>query len=67
MKSSKVITILIVALFPLGILYCIGKNLWSRDWTSFLGGLFLFLGGMVVTVVWLRPNIIDSIKNFFIR
>lgn len=64
-NKSLVKRLLLIALFPIGMLYCIGKNLWSKDLASFLGGIFLFLAGFIVSIVLLRPDIIDKIVSFF--
>ena len=65
MGKSKLFRLIMIIFFPLGILYCIGKNLWNKDLVSFLGGIFLFGGGFIVCIVCLRPDIIQSIVSFF--
>ena len=64
-KLNKVLTIIMIILFPLGIVYCICKNLFSGNFASFLGGVLLFAGGFIVSVVLLRYDIIQSIGAFF--
>ena len=49
---KKFMTILMVLIFPLGVIYCLGKNLFNRDFVAFLGGVFLFLGGFGLSL-WL--------------
>ena len=62
---KKTIRIVMMVLFPLGIIYCVGKNLFSGNFASFMGGVFLFVLGFVVSVCWLRPDIFQSIISFF--
>ena len=64
---KKVLNIILVILFPLGIIYCIGKNLFSGNFASFLGGIMLFALGFVLCVFWLRPDIVEPIITFFGR
>ena len=61
---KKIGTILLVILFPLGILYCIGKNLFTGNFASFLGGVFLFAVGFVVSIVLFRPDIVEPVIQF---
>ena len=63
-KLKKVLTIIMIVIFPLGIIYCIGKNLFNGNFVTFLGGVFLAVIGFVVCVIWLRPDIIQSIVSF---
>lgn len=62
---KKIITITAIILFPLFMLYCIGKNLWNRGLIEFLGGLFLLITGFIIAVFVLRPDIVEPIINFF--
>ena len=64
-KKNKIIKTLMIIFLPLGILYCVGKNLFNGNFATFMGGVCLFLGGIVVATIWLRPDIIQSIVKFF--
>lgn len=64
-KLNKVLTIIMIILFPIGIVYCIGKNLFSGNFAPFLGGLILFLGGFVLAMFLLRPDLVEPIISFF--
>lgn len=64
-KINKILTILLIILFPIGMLYCIGKNLFSRNFTSFLGGICLLVAGFLLCVFLLRPDIVEPIFEFF--
>ena len=64
-KGNKILTLLLIIFFPLGIVFCIGKNLFSRDFWSFLGGLLLFACGFVLAIYLFRYDIIEPIITFF--
>ena len=61
---NKILTIIMIILFPLGIIYCIGKNLFSDNFASFLGGIFIFILGVGLSIYYLRPDILEPILNF---
>ena len=54
-----------IIIFPLGIIYCVGKNLFNGNFAAFLGGIFLFIGGFVLALFVLRPDIVEPILTFF--
>lgn len=58
--------IVLVVLFPLGVIYCVGKNLFSGNFSAFLGGVFLFAIGFGLSVYLLRPDIVENILRFFV-
>ena len=62
---KKVLRIILIVLFPLGIIFCIGKNLFSGNFVSFLGGVLLFGLGFLLALWTLRPDLVEPIKNFF--
>lgn len=64
-KLSKELKIIMIVLFPIGIIYCIGKNLFGSNFVAFLGGLFLLIIGFVLAIFLLRPDIVEPIFNFF--
>lgn len=64
-KLNKILTIIMIILFPLGIIYCIGKNLFNGNFASFLGGWFLFGLGFVFCIILLRPDISEPVFEFF--
>lgn len=52
-KVFKIIlTVLIIILFPLGMLYCIGKALFAdkRNFVTYLGMFFIFILGFCLCV-----------------
>lgn len=58
---------LMIILFPIGILYCIGKAMFYRgDFTTFLGCLLVaiiaFIGGGIV--LYYNPGIAEFIEEF---
>ena len=63
-KLKKIATIIMIVLFPLGMIYCIGKNLFSGNFASFLGGVCLFIVGFILAIFLLRPDIVEPIINF---
>ena len=64
-NKSKIFRTIMIILFPLGILYCVGRNLFKSDFASFLGGLFLLAGGFVLAIFLLRPDLVEPIISFF--
>ena len=62
---KRLLRIFLIVLFPLGIIYCIGKNLFSGNFVSFLGGIFLFACGFALSVYLLRPDLVEPIIRFF--
>ena len=64
-RFSKVLNILLVIFFPVGIIYCIGKNLFGGNFSTFLGGLLLFASGFVLALFLLRPDIVKPVLSFF--
>ena len=61
---KKIATILMIVLLPIGMIYCIGKNLFNGNFASFLGGISLFVIGFVLAIVLLRPDIVEPIISF---
>ena len=64
-KLKKIFRIMLIVLFPLGVLFCIGKNLFSGNFVGFLGGLFLFVIGAIVGLIIFAPEVYQPIINFF--
>ena len=62
---KKWIKIILIVLFPLGMLYCIGKNLFSRSFASFLGAIFLFGLGMLLAIYLFRFDLIQTFLSYF--
>lgn len=58
---KKLLKVLLVLIFPLGMLYCIGKNLFSGNAASFLGGVLLLAIGFILAVGLLRHDLIDLV------
>jgi hypothetical protein len=61
---KKIATIIMIVLLPLGMIYCIGKNLFNGNFASFLGGVSLLVVGFVLAIVLLRPDIVGPIISF---
>lgn len=72
-KTGKIIlTVLMIILFPLGIVYCIGINLFAgKKFTAFLGGVLLFGVGMLLAIYLVRPEYYviawEYVKGWFIK
>ena len=64
-SKSKFLRIILIVLFPLGIIYCVGKNLFSGNFVTFLGGVLLFGLGFLLALWTLRPDLVEPIINFF--
>lgn len=64
---KKIIRILLMVLFPLGILFCIGKCLFSGGFYNFLGGIFLFAAGIGLSIYFFRYDLIQSVLLFIER
>jgi hypothetical protein len=62
---KKILNTLLIIFFPLGVLYCVGKNLFSGNFASFLGGIFLVCIGFCLAIYFLRPDLIEQILVFF--
>lgn len=60
-KPTKII---LWILFPLGLLYCIGKSLFGGSFANFLGGVTLFGIGMLVSIYFFRPDIVSPVITF---
>lgn len=54
---KKIITIILIILFPLGILYCMIHTI-AKDFPSFLGGIFLVGAGIVLGIYIVKPEIV---------
>ena len=61
---QTLLTILLIVFFPLGILFCVGKNLFSGGFTQFLGGILLFAAGAVLAIYFLRYDLIEPVIVF---
>lgn len=64
---EKVIKTLLIIFFPLGIVYCVGKNLFRDSFACFLGGIFLCAIGAALAIYFLRPDIVQQIIEFFMQ
>ena len=64
-KGSKILRLILIILFPLGIVYCVGKNLFNGNFVSFLGGVCLFALGFLLALWTLRPDLVQPIISFF--
>jgi hypothetical protein len=58
---NKFLRNLLIIFFPLGVIYCVGRNLFAGNFASFLGAVFIFLGGFIVAILLLRPDILQTI------
>jgi hypothetical protein len=61
---NKILTIIMIIIFPLGIIYCVGKNLFNGNFASFIGGILLFVMGFVLAIFLLRPDLVEPIISF---
>lgn len=69
---KTILIVLLVVLFPLGILYCVGRALFAdnRNFATYLGILFIFLGGFALCVGMFWRDLpwvitaIEWVKNF---
>ena len=71
-KGKIILTVLMIILFPLGIVYCIGINLFAgKKFAAFLGGVLLFGVGMLLAIYLVRPEYYviawEYVKGWFIR
>ena len=66
-ELNKKTKMLLVILLPLGIVYCIGKNLFGSNFVAFLGGVLIFAAGFLLALFLLRPDIVEPIVNLFSR
>ena len=62
---KKILSIMMIVLFPVGILYCVGKNLFSGNFATFMGGVLLFASGFVLALFLLRPDVVAPVASFF--
>lgn len=64
---KKIFKVLLIILFPLGIIYCIGQNLFSKNFAGFLGAIFILGGGVLLGIYIKDPqffiNLWESIKS----
>ena len=69
---KTILTVFLIVLFPLGIIYCIGRALFAdnRNFASYLGMIFLFIGGFALCaglfwkdLPWMVTSI-DWVKGF---
>lgn len=61
---KKLIKWLSIILFPLGIIYCVGKNLFSGNLSQFLGGIFMSFIGAGIAIYFLRYDLVEPIISF---
>lgn len=58
-KLKKLQTILLIIIFPLGVLYCILHTL-GYDLCTFLGSIFLLAIGILLGIYIVEPQLIQS-------
>ena len=66
---KKYLERLMIILFPIGILYCIGKALFYRgDFTAFIGCLLIGAGGLIGggIILYYNPSIAEFIEEFIV-
>lgn len=59
---KKLFSILMVIIFPLGILYCVIHTL-GREFSTFLGSIFLLGIGILVGIYIVEPQILCDLLN----
>lgn len=62
---KKIFRIILMVLFPLGVVYCIGRNLFSGGFASFLGGVILFASGVLFAVLLNNTDFIQKLLVIF--
>lgn len=67
MKGLKWYHWLLIILFPLGALFCLGRALFKHDWLTFLGVIIAFLIGMVLGSYLMNPEWYAPFFNFWAR
>lgn len=60
-KLKKIFKIISYVIFPLIMLYCIGRALFTRDIYCFFGGISLAVIGIVLGAWLVNPNIFTEI------
>ena len=63
-NSNSLLTLLLIICFPIGIVYCIGKNLFNGNFASFIGAILIFGAGFCLAVWLLRPDISQTVIDF---
>lgn len=65
---NTILTIILILLFPLGIIYCIGTALFSdkRTFATFLGITMIFGIGILLGIYLVQPSWYDPIIAWFI-
>lgn len=63
---KTILIVIVVILFPIGILYCIGKALFAdnRTFATYLGMLFIFLAGFIVCFLIFRQDLVQAAVNW---
>ena len=61
---KKLFNLLLILLFPLGVIYCVGKNLFGGNFITFLGGVCLCLIGAGFAIYFLRYDLVEPILSF---
>ena len=64
---KKLLKILLIIFFPIGIIFCIGKCLFSGGFANFLGGVFLCSIGAGLAIYFLRYDLIEPIVVFITK
>ena len=59
-KLKKVMTIIMIAIFPLGMIYCVFHSMF-KDFASFIGSIFLIGIGVVLGIYLVQPETIINI------
>lgn len=66
-KFNMIKNIILIILFPLGIIYCIGKCLFANSLCGFIGALLLCVCGFCIGVYLYDTGVLDTciayIKN----
>lgn len=60
---KKILRIILIILFPLGIVYCVLNSLLGNKFTGFLGIIFACGIGVVLGIYLIEPQVLVGILN----
>jgi len=66
---KKILTVLLIILFPLGMIYCIGIALFSdkRSFKTFIGIVLIFGIGILLGMYFIDHTVYDAIINWIVK
>ena len=63
-KFNMIRNIILIILFPLGIIYCIGKCLFANSLCGFIGALLLCMCGFCVGIYLYDIGVLDNCISY---